>query len=465
LICAGAGASALSACDIRRITLRMAVLVVALGASLAAPASADNREVLVRDFIGFTPTKAAVKPSESVTWNQQSTSGQGHNVVFEDGQFSTPVRTEPWIATRTFAAAGTFPYYCSIHRQFGMTGVVYVNATGTVPPVAAFTVSPNPAVTGQTVSFNGSGSGVTTGSIVKYEWDLDGNGSFETDTGATPTTSRSYTSPATLNVKLRATDNNGINDQTTRTLQVNAAPPPTSRFTVSPNPALTAQTVSFDGSGSSATNGSIVKYEWDLDGDGSFETDTGATPTTSRSYTSPATLSAKLRVTDNNGSTNETTRSLQINAAPEPQPITQLQPGPIPIVTPVAEDVRAPLVTLGGTLAQSVKLGFVSVVVQPDEAASLSGSGTAARPALRATSRASAAARAEKAKNYRLQSTKAVAKARQKVTLRLRLSKSAIKAVKQGLARGRRSTARVSIVATDAAGNKRTVKRQIRITK
>ena len=98
LICAGAGASALSACDIRRITLRMAVLVVALGASLAAPASADNREVLVRDFIGFTPTKAAVKPSESVTWNQQSASGEGHNVVFEDG--SSPRRSGPSLGLR-----------------------------------------------------------------------------------------------------------------------------------------------------------------------------------------------------------------------------------------------------------------------------------------------------------------------------------------------------------------------------
>jgi hypothetical protein len=45
------------------------------------------------------------------------------------------------------------------------------------------------------------------------------------------------------------------------------------------------------------------------------------------------------------------------------------------------------------------------------------------------------------------------------------LTKKAIAAVKLGLKRGRRTTARVSVVASDAAGNKRTVKRQIRITK
>jgi len=143
---------------------------------------------------------------------------------------------------------------------------------------------------------------------------------------------------------------------------------------------------------------------------------------------------------------------------PTPTPTTPT-PNPIPIV-PV-KDTRAPLLTLGGKSAQSIKTGLVSLTALSDEVVSLSATGTAARPALRRTSRA----RAEKAKNYRLLSTKTTARARQKVTLRLRLTKKAIAAVKLGLKRGRRTTARVSVVATDAAGNKRTVKRQIRITK
>lgn len=132
----------------------------------------------------------------------------------------------------------------------------------------------------------------------------------------------------------------------------------------------------------------------------------------------------------------------------------------IPIVPPL-KDTRAPLLTLGGKSAQSIKTGLVSVTALSDEVVNLSATGTAARPALRKTSRA----RAEKAKNYRLLSTKTTARARQRVTLRLRLTKKAIAAVKLGLKRGRRTTARVSVVATDAARNKRTVKRQIRITK
>ena len=45
------------------------------------------------------------------------------------------------------------------------------------------------------MTFNGSGSNDPDGTIAKYEWDLDGNGSYETDTGTTATTTKSYADP------------------------------------------------------------------------------------------------------------------------------------------------------------------------------------------------------------------------------------------------------------------------------
>ena len=105
-------------------------------------------------------------------------------------------------------------------------------------PIASFTAAPNPVTVGQTVSFNGSGSADPDGSIAKYEWDLDGNGSYETDTGTTPTTSKSYAATGDVTVKLRVTDNEGFTGETTRTVTVVAAnQAPTAAFTVSPVPA------------------------------------------------------------------------------------------------------------------------------------------------------------------------------------------------------------------------------------
>src|SRR5262245_38993439 len=92
---------------------------------------------------------------------------------------------------------------------------------GNHAPTASFTVNPNPAQTGQSVSFNGSASADSDGTITKYQWDLDGDGSFETDTGTTPTVSHTYTGTGEFVVKLRVTDNAGATGTTTRTLTVN----------------------------------------------------------------------------------------------------------------------------------------------------------------------------------------------------------------------------------------------------
>ena len=318
-------------------------LVAAVSAVAVAPALAANQAVGVSDN-AFTPGRVAVMPGESVTWTNPGSSNP-HSVRFEDGGLTSPSppSSAPWTATRTFTTDGAYRFYCEIHGSpggGGMSGTVYVNPTASLPPLAGFTVSPNPAQIGQVVNFNGTGSSGTTAS--KYEWDLDGNGSFETDTGTTPTTSRSYSSRGALTVKLRVTDSSGASDETTRSLRINAAP--TASFTTSPNPALTGQIVSFNGVASSDPDGFIARYEWDLDGNGSFETDSGGTPTTSGSYSSPGALAVRLRVTDGTGATGETTRSLQINPFPPP-PISSVQP---PVVPPQPEPKRGKCSKLKG---------------------------------------------------------------------------------------------------------------------
>jgi len=196
-----------------------------------------------------------------------------------------------------------------------MSGIVHVNDAGMVPgiaPTAAFTLSPSVARPEQNVRFDAAGTSDPDGTIIRHEWDLDGNGSYETDTGVRPVTALSYATSGVRTIKLRVTDSQGYVAETTRQLSVTNQP--SASFTVSPIPALAGQTVSFNGSASSDLDGTIVRYQWDLDGDGSFETDTGATPTTSRSYPSPGALTVRLRVTDNLGATAETTRPLSINA-------------------------------------------------------------------------------------------------------------------------------------------------------
>jgi len=304
------------------------LFAAALAVFAVSPASADSQQVQLQDNAFIVPA-VAVKAGESVTWTNPGPQGGTtdiHNVSFEDGAFTNPPMPAlgPNTGTRTFATEGTYLYFCQNHggpgRQ-GMSGVVYVNSTGTVPgaaPTASFTTSPSVARIDQNVVFNAAATSDPDDLIVRHEWDLDGNGSYETDTGRISRTALSYSTPGPRTIKLRVTDGQGHANETTRPLTVTNAP--IASFTVSPSPAQTGQMVSFNGSASSDPDGAIAAYEWDLDGNGSYETATGTTPTASRSYSSPGTLSVKLRVTDNLGVTSETSRPLQVNAAPSPPP-------------------------------------------------------------------------------------------------------------------------------------------------
>jgi hypothetical protein len=105
-------------------------------------------------------------------------------------------------------------------------------------------------------------------------------------------------------------------------------------FTVTPNPALSGQTVTFDGSRSGSPGSSIVHYEWDLDGDGTFETDSGTNPVVSRAYPAAGSVAVNLRVTDGTGEMAQATRTLVVSNPPLPPPPVLVPPQPTPDTTP-----------------------------------------------------------------------------------------------------------------------------------
>ena len=120
--------------------------------------------------------------------------------------------------------------------------------------------------------------------------------------------------------------------------------PPTASADAAPTSGPAPLTVSFDGGNSTDpdTGPLTLTYAWDLDGDGAFDDATGATATWT--YSSPATVTARLRVTDPGGLTG--TDSVVISASNTP---------PVPVIdTPATGD------DLGGgrgDLLQRVRLG------------------------------------------------------------------------------------------------------------
>ncbi|MFW6104426.1 MAG: PKD domain-containing protein [Candidatus Bipolaricaulota bacterium] len=85
--------------------------------------------------------------------------------------------------------------------------------------------------------------------------------------------------------------------------------PPLARFSYSPTNPSVNERVRFDGSDSSDPDGSISRWEWDLDGDGNVEA-TGRTIYTR--YRSAGRVRVRLTVRDNDGATSSTTQYIRV---------------------------------------------------------------------------------------------------------------------------------------------------------
>jgi plastocyanin len=79
--------------------------------------------------------------------------------------------------------------------------------------------------------------------------------------------------------------------------------------------------VTFDASKSVDSDGSIVAYEWDLDGDSVYETKTQGEPRAEHTYDPGTTLIASVRITDDAGASDDATDAVVVAAAPaDPTP-------------------------------------------------------------------------------------------------------------------------------------------------
>lgn len=101
--------------------------------------------------------------------------------------------------------------------------------------------------------------------------------------------------------------------------------PPVARFTFSHNSPLTTDRIVFDAS-TSTDNGTIILYQWDFNNDGTFDAVmSNATASTSftasfvKQFWSAGTYTVGLRVTDDDGLTDETTGDVTVGRAEPPE--------------------------------------------------------------------------------------------------------------------------------------------------
>ena len=77
------------------------------------------------------------------------------------------------------------------------------------PPLPSLSVAPGVVAAGRRVSFDASASSDPEQLALRYDWDLDGNGSFETSGGSSPRIARAYPGTTTFTAHVRVTDVHG----------------------------------------------------------------------------------------------------------------------------------------------------------------------------------------------------------------------------------------------------------------
>ncbi len=102
------------------------------GGSNGSPTATN--QITITDANSFNPGVVTVPAGTTVTWTWSSCSADGyggysactsHNVTFDDGSNISSATQNSGTFSRTFAAAGTYKYHCSIHGA-AMSGEVDV---------------------------------------------------------------------------------------------------------------------------------------------------------------------------------------------------------------------------------------------------------------------------------------------------------------------------------------------------
>lgn len=249
-------------------------------------------------------------PTAAFTWSAQAlqlsfdASGSAdpdgtiasYNWDFGDGTTGSGVAPQ-----HTYTSAGDYTVKLVVADNRGGTATVSKTVTASVrvnaKPVAVIASSAN----GLKVSFDGTGSTDSDGTVASYAWDF---GDGTTSTNASPV--HTYGADGAYVVTLIVTDNEGATSAAASKSITVVNAKPKAAFSSSTN----GVTAAFDGADTSDADGSIASYAWDY-GDGS--TGSGVSP--SHQYVGTGTYIVKLTVTDNLGASDSVTHAVTVGGS------------------------------------------------------------------------------------------------------------------------------------------------------
>ncbi|MCO5240357.1 MAG: PKD domain-containing protein [Chitinophagaceae bacterium] len=228
------------------------------------------------------------------------------------------------ITTVTDLAEGIYVFELNVTDNNGASSTASVTITvkaALLPPVADAGSAQTITLPNNSITLDGSASTAPSGTIDSYSWTkLSGpSGAVITSSGSAVTAITGLTEGVYI-FELNVTDNNGSGSTATVTVTVKAAPlPPVADAGSAQTITLPDNSVTLDGSASTAPSGTIDSYSWTkLSGpSGAVITSSGSDVTVVTGLTEGVYI-FELNVTDNNGYSSTATVTVTVKAAPLP---------------------------------------------------------------------------------------------------------------------------------------------------
>ena len=298
-----------------RVTRRSFVALSALALGTGQARAANSAPTASFDYSPSTPT-----PDEDVTFDASGSSDSDGSIVEYDWKIERSSGTDYLngkTATVAFNEGGTYDVTLTVTDDDGATASSTDAVTVDNPaPDPSFSWSPSPPNPDDDVTFDASGSSDPDGSIVEYDWKIERSSGTDYFNGKTTTVA--FDEGGTYDVELTVTDNGEKTATTTQAVTVEN-PAPTASFDWSPSSQSKPdpdQDVTFDASGSSDPDGSIVAYDWKIERSSGTDYFDGQTVTVA--FDTGGDYDVTLTVTDNGEQSTTKTQTVTVqNGAPE----------------------------------------------------------------------------------------------------------------------------------------------------
>ena len=164
-----------------------------------------------------------------------------------------------------YPAVGTYEATIRVTDNDGLTATAMKTITVAEradPPTASASADQVDGIAPLTVNFTGTGNDPDDATITLYEWDFEGDGTFDYSSENTGEAAYTYTSPGLYNATFRVTDADNLTAKAHVLVKVKTSGTPTAVANATPTSGPTPLKVSLDAAGSSDSDGQIVLYEW-----------------------------------------------------------------------------------------------------------------------------------------------------------------------------------------------------------